>query len=109
MISYDIVTRNIQDYDGRLLAESNPLQKHQYQQALRISSDFFNDTLTANYLISLFGEKLDEGGFQRLWFKYEIADGINANVGVVDYIGGSALFDAIKNNDMVFADISYSF
>ena len=109
MISYDIVTRNIQDYDGRLLAESNPLQEHQYQQALRISSDFFNDTLTANYLISLYGDKLDEGGFQRLWFKYEIADGINANVGVVDYIGGSALFDAIKNNDMVFADISYSF
>jgi len=28
---------------------------------------------------------------------------------VVDYIGGSALFDTIKNNDMVFADISYSF
>ena len=109
MISYDIVTRNIQDYDGRLLAEYNPLQKDQYQQALRISSDFFNDTLTANYLISLFGEKFDQGGFQRLWFKYEIANGINTNVGVVDYIGGSALFDAIKNNDMVFADISYSF
>jgi len=42
MISYDIVTRNIQEYDGRLLAEHNPLQKHQYQQALRVSSDFYN-------------------------------------------------------------------
>ncbi|MEN8304577.1 MAG: DUF1302 domain-containing protein, partial [Campylobacterota bacterium] len=68
-----------------------------------------NDTLKANYLISLFGETLDAGGFHRAWFKYEIADGINANVGVVDYIGGSVLFDSIKDNDMVFADISYSF
>jgi hypothetical protein len=36
-------------------------------------------------------------------------DGVNMNAGVVDYIGGSTLFDAIKDNDMLFADISYSF
>jgi len=28
---------------------------------------------------------------------------------LVDYIGGSNFFDAIKDNDMIFADISYSF
>jgi len=109
LMSYDIVTRHIHDYDGRLLAEYNPLHKHHYQHAFRVSSDFLNATLTANYLISLYGEKLDEGGFQRAWVKYELADGVNANVGVVDYIGGSVLFDAFKNNDMAFADISYSF
>ena len=68
-----------------------------------------NATVTGNYLISLYGEKLDEGGFQRAWVKYDLLDGVNVNVGVVDYIGGSVLFDAIKDNDMVFADISYSF
>ncbi|WP_309496886.1 DUF1302 family protein [Sulfurovum sp.] len=109
LMSYDIVSRQIHDYDGRLLAEFNPLDKHHYQHAFRVSSDFLNATLTANYLISLYGEKLDEGGFQRAWLKYELADGINANVGVVDYIGGSVLFDAFKDNDMVFADISYNF
>jgi len=57
----------------------------------------------------LYGEKLDQGGFQRAWVKYELMDGINMNVGVVDYIGGSVIFDAVKNNDMIFADISYSF
>ncbi|MEA2028656.1 MAG: hypothetical protein U9N49_06740 [Campylobacterota bacterium] len=70
---------------------------------------FKNDTITANYLISLFGKSLDEGGFQRAWIKYDIADGINANIGVVDYIGGSKMFDAIEENDMVFVDVSYSF
>jgi len=109
LMSYDIVTRQIHGYDGRLLAEFNPLEKHQYQHAFRVSSDFLNATLTANYLISLYGEKLDEGGFQRAWVKYDLLDGVNMNVGVVDYIGGGILFDAIKDNDMVFADISYSF
>lgn len=109
LISYDIVTRQIQDYDTRLLQEFNPLQKNAYQHAFRISSDFLNATLTANYLISLYGEKLDEGGFQRAWVKYELAEATNLNVGVVDYIGGNVLFDAIADNDMVFVDISYSF
>jgi len=109
LISYDIVTRQIQDYDERLTAEFNPLQKNAYQHAFRVSSDFLNATLTANYLISLYGEKLDEGGFQRAWIKYELAEATNLNIGVVDYIGGNVLFDAIKDNDMVFVDVSYSF
>ncbi len=35
--------------------------------------------------------------------------GINTNIGVVDYIGGSFFFDIYEDNDMVFVDISYSF
>ncbi len=109
LISYDIVTRNMGSYDARLITEAIPLKKHDYQHAFRVSSDFMNSTVTANYLISLYGEKLNEGGFQRAWVKYEVMDGVNMNVGVVDYIGGSTLFDSIKKNDMLFADISYSF
>jgi len=109
LISYDIVTRNMGEYDSRLISEAIPLKKHDYQHAFRVTSDFMNATLTANYLISLYGEKLDEGGFQRAWVKYELMDGVNMNVGVVDYIGGSTIFDTVKDNDMVFADISYSF
>ena len=109
LISYDFAIRAFEDYDDRLLNEFNPLEENTYQNALRVSSDFFNATLTANYLISLYGKSLDEGGFQRLWFKYQISDGINANFGVVDYIGGSKIFDNIEDNDMVYADISYSF
>ena len=109
LISYDVVNRTIGEYDERLLTELNPLHKQNYQHAFRVSSDFINATLTANYLISLYGEKLDEGGFQRAWIKYELGEGINTNMGVVDYLGGSLTFDAIKDNDMIFADISYNF
>ena len=109
LISYDFVTRNLGEYDARLITEAIPLKKHDYQHAFRISADFLNATVTANYLITLYGEKLNEGGFQRAWVKYDLLDGVNVNVGVVDYIGGSVVFDTVKDNDMLFADISYSF
>ena len=109
LISYDVSLRHINNYDERLTGERNPLERNTYQHAFRVSSDFMNASLTANYLISLYGKKLNEGGFQRAWIKYELGEGINTNFGVVDYIGGSPLFDTVKNNDMVFADISYSF
>ena len=109
MISYDVSVRHINSYDARLQQERIALDKNTYQHAFRVTSDFMNATLHANYLISLYGKKLNEGGFQRLWVKYDIADAVALNVGVVDYIGGSILFDSIKKNDMLFADISYSF
>jgi hypothetical protein len=109
LLSYDVSLRHFSDYDNRLANEIMPTDEDTYQHAFRVSSDFMNATLTANYLISLYGKGFDEGGFQRAWVKYELADGINTNIGVVDYIGGSRLFDSIKNNDMVFADVSYSF
>jgi len=109
LISYDLSLRHFNNYDERLLNERNPLEENTYQHAFRVSSDFMNATLTANYLISLFGKKLDEGGFQRAWVKYELGEGINTNFGVVDYIGGSTLFDSVRDNDMLFVDIAYSF
>ena len=108
-ISYDISLRKIEKYDNRLKNNPLPVNRDTYQQAFRISSDFINATLHANYLISLFGKDLDEGGFQRAWVKYDISDGLYANFGLVDYIGGSKLFDRVKNSDMLFTDISYSF
>jgi hypothetical protein len=109
LISYDVAMRKIHNYDQKLVQEPIPKEERAYQHAFRVSSDFANATIKANYLISLFGSNADQGGFQRAWVKYDIADGIYANVGVVDYIGGSKRFDAVSNNDMVFTDITYSF
>ena len=109
LISYDVSLRKIHDYDDRLKNNFLEIEEETYQHAFRMSSDFMNATVHANYLVSLFGKSLDEGGFQRAWVKYDIADGIYANVGLVDYIGGSTRFDAISNNDMAFLDVSYSF
>jgi len=109
IISYDVALRNTDNYDDRLKNEPIEVKERSYQHAFRISSDFMNATVKANYLISLFGSKMDEGGFQRAWVKYDIKDGVYANFGLVDYIGGSNRFDAVTNNDMIFTDISYNF
>jgi len=120
-INYDVVTRKIGGYDESLMNPYFPIEETTYQHALRIGSSFLNSELKVDYVISMNGKSLNEGGFQRATMKYEIADGINANLGVVDYIGtkktgemasgaGSmSLFNEIKDNDMVFMDISYSF
>ena len=100
--SYDIANKHVTD-------ESPAFEQDSYQHAFRATSDFLNATLHANYLVMLFGDKMDEGGFQRAWLKYDLADGVNANIGLVDYMGGSKMFDAIKDNDMFFMDVSYSF
>jgi len=109
LISYDASVRKIHDYDDNIKNTFFQTEENTYQHAFRISSDLMNATVKANYLISLFGSKMDKGGFQRAWLKYDITDGIFANVGVVDYIGGSNRFDAISNNDMAFVDVTYSF
>ena len=109
LISYDVSLRHFSTYDKRLNSEILTIDKDTYQHAFRITSDFMNDSLTANYLLSLYGKNLDQGGFQRAWIKYELSEGINTNFGVVDYIGGSTFFDSIKDNDMFFVDISYNF
>jgi len=109
LFSYDVSLRKIHDYENRLKNERFETKEETYQHAFRVSSDFMNATIRGNYLISLFGKSLDEGGFQRAWVKYDIMDGVYANVGVVDYMGGSSRFDAISDNDMAFVDLTYSF
>jgi hypothetical protein len=108
-ISYDVVSRHIDRYDRRLLEEINPLGEQTYQHAFRVTSSFLNDQLNANYLLSLYGEKGDEGGFQRAWVKVEVAEATNMNLGIIDYIGGSPLFDEIEDNDKLFIEFTYSF
>ena len=109
LISYDISLRHVNAYDNRLLKNPIPIKEDTYQSAFRVSSDFMNASLTANYLISLYGKSLDEGGFQRFWVKYELGEAVHTNFGMVDYIGGSKFFNTFENNDMIFADISYNF
>lgn len=107
IISYDFAIRHFISYDPRLKQEN--LEENTYQHAFRISSNFVNDTVHLNYLHTRFGLGFENGGFQRAWVKYDIADAINTEVGFVDYFGGTPLFDEVKDEVLVFMDISYNF
>ncbi len=97
------------DMSDKYFVKDYGMRQHNYQGAFRITSDFLHATLHANYTVSAFGEKLDEGGYQRGWIDYDVTDSIKTTVGFVDYLGGNTFFDTINDNDMFFGNISYSF
>lgn len=108
-ISLEIASRYIFDYENQML-EKDSVEENDIQTALRYSQSFLHDTLDFTALLSIFGTSWENGGFSRVWFEYDIADALSTNFGVVDYIGGDkALMEAVKDNDRVFADITYSF
>ena len=120
MISYDLSLRHFTRYDERLgldhidlsdgkRVELLPVKRDTWQHAFRISSDFMNATLHANYLVTLLGKSGNEGGFQRLWAVYDYDDNLKIDVGILDFTGGSKLFEGFKKERILFTDLVYSF
>ncbi len=110
VLSLEVANRHVFDHEQQMLAQADYTDKNEVQSALRLSRSFANDTLNATALLSMFGIGGENGGFSRVWIEYDILDAVKLNLGVVDYIGGEKpFFEAIKDNDRVFADISYSF
>ena len=109
-ISLEVANKHIFDYEVQMKNQSDFVDKDEMQTAIRVTRSFSNDTINATALLSIFGSSWENGGFGRVWVEYELADALNANFGIVDYIGGDKpMMEAIKNSDRVFADITYSF
>ncbi|MEA3499260.1 MAG: DUF1302 family protein [Campylobacterota bacterium] len=80
------------------------------QYALRFTQSYLNQTLDFTTLYSGYGKNLEDGGFARVWFDYAYDDNISTSFGVIDYFGGDNLyFENIKDNDRVFASLTYNF
>ena len=110
VISVEVANRHIFDYEQQMQYQADFVDQNEVQSALRITRSFANDRLNATAVLSIFGLQWENGGFARVWLEYEVMDAVHANVGIVDYIGGDKPFrEAIKDNDRVFADITYSF
>lgn len=114
VITLEVADRHIFDYEKEMNRRdggvSDYLEEDEMQSALHLSRTFMNETLTFNALVTLFGKQLENGGFARIWLDYDVADGVSANLGYVNYIGGEKPFlDALKLNDRLFGDITYSF
>lgn len=109
-VSVEVANKHIFNYEAQMKNQSDYVDKNEMQTAIRVSRSFSNDTINANALLSMFGSSWENGGFGRVWIEYELADALNANFGIVDYVGGDKpMMEALKSNDKVFADITYSF
>jgi len=113
VLSLEVANRYIFDYESQMSqAVSKPdyVEKNEMQTAIRVTKSFLNDSLDATALLSIFGSSWENGGFARIWVDYELADAVGLNVGVVDYLDGDKPFSkAIRDNDRVFMDVTYSF
>jgi len=113
VFSLEVVNRHIYDYESQMsqvIPAPDYVDKDEVQTAMRVTRSFSNDTINASALVSMFGSSWEYGGFARIWAEYDVMDGVVANFGFIDYIDGDKPFTkAIKDNDKVFADITYSF
>lgn len=110
VLSIEIANRHIFNHESQMSALSDFVDKNEIQTALRASRSFLNDTLNATFLLSMFGSSWENGGFNRIWFEYDIVDNLSTNFGIVNYIAGhKPLTEANRNNDRIFTDLTYSF
>ena len=113
VLSLEVANRHIFDYEtqmSQLVAKPDYVDEDEMQTAMRLTRSFSNDSINASALLSMFGSSFQYGGFARIWVEYEVMDALSANIGLVDYIDGDKPFTkAIRDNDRVFADITYSF
>nr|WP_321265580.1 DUF1302 family protein [uncultured Sulfurimonas sp.] len=113
VLSLEVANRHIFDYEAQMSQTINRpdyVDEDELQTAIRATKSFYNDTLDISALFSIFGSSWQNGGFARVWLEYDVADAIGLNLGIVDYIDGDKpLLKATKDNDRIFADITFSF
>ncbi len=110
VISVEIADRHIMAFDDRL--QQAPVYERQddFQYVLRVSRDFYNDTLQLTALFTTYGVTGNGGAFQRFTAVYDWTDDIIVTVGLITYQDGDkALFQDISDNDRLFCELRYAF
>ncbi|GAB6097365.1 hypothetical protein JCM14469_36190 [Desulfatiferula olefinivorans] len=110
MISADVVLRYIDDYDGLLEASPFSPKEKEEQWVLRLTRDFWHETLSVELLLSGYGWSAEGGSFERLKAVYDVSDDLTLTAGCILYQGGSDIpIDTIGDNDRIFGELVYSF
>ena len=109
-ITVEIANSHVFDYDPLLAQQPDAVQEDTTQYALRFTRDFLNDTLHLTIVVASYGFLAEDGGYERGQLDYELTDQITLTGGLIFYESGSAAgLTGIGDNDMVFAEIKYSF
>jgi len=110
-LAYEIVYRTINRYDPAIYSVSNAFKKkNEVQQFFRINKSYQNQTINLSTIVSAIGKSMKEGGSARATLDYDVDDNVTLSGGVINYIGGdNPALDAVKDNDRIFAKITYNF
>lgn len=109
-LSLDWAIRRIIDFDNRIASAPDYAQKEATETALRISKNYFNDTLEIAFLAMLYGPIGKGGALERLSLQYDWNDSLSSTIGIALYQSGDKfILSDIDDNDRVFLEIKYSF
>jgi len=110
-LSYELAYRAIDNYDSNIYAKNNGWKKQEeYQQVVRFTQSYLNQTLDLLATLSAFGKDAQDGGSARVSLDYAIDDQVSISGGLIDYLGGdSPALDTNKDNDRIFMKVSTIF
>jgi hypothetical protein len=106
-IAFEVVNRHIFKFQSA----QKPLQSEDsLESALRITLDFLNDRLQVTGVGLILGSHAQNGSVVRIESRYELADALFLQGGIVLYQEGDNIaFDTIGDNDRLFLRIEYAF
>jgi hypothetical protein len=109
-VTIEAVNRRLTEYDRRLKKLPDKIDRDDFQSVLRITKDYFHDTLTVTLLTSLYGFSGQNGAFGRFSLEYDLSDNWTILGGIVDYHSGDKpSMSGIGDNDRIYGEIKYSF
>ena len=86
------------------------MERNRVETAFRYSADFYHERWNVVLVATRYGESLDQGGITRAQFTYELRQALELTAGVVAYHSADQLpFQAISDNDRMFAELRFSF
>ncbi|MFO7559796.1 MAG: DUF1302 family protein [Desulfobacterales bacterium] len=107
-VSIEAVNRYYTNFNRE--AELSGEEENSFETAVRISRDFFNETLNLTFLALVYAPTGDDGALFRLTAEYDLTDNIEITGGIVDYKSGDLVeFSKIENNDRLYFNVKYSF
>ncbi|MCP4106631.1 MAG: ligand-binding protein SH3 [Desulfobacteraceae bacterium] len=109
-VTLEAVSRHLSDYNDRMGKAHDYAEDNDFMSALRIASDFKNNTLHLILLAAFQGPTGQDGSLQRVSLEYDWKDNLSLTMGGILYhIGDDIFFEKTKDNDRVFFDMKYSF
>ena len=103
------VNRHLFDHEVGI-KKIDGIRQNMQELALRVTQNFWNDTLHVTLVGIGFGWDLGYGSVARLDIAYDIQDALSISGGILLYQNGSSpLLDKIGYNDRLLLNIKYSF
>lgn len=110
VLAVESVIRRIQQFRASLGSGPDQTDRDTLQTVLRYTGNFDHDRITLQAVASFYGKRGADGYLYRLSTDYELRSALVVTFGIVTYHGGDdPLFQFIRHNDRVFADITYHF